>query len=180
VERVGWARLGLWVFTAGIFAWIFPNLALGEGVNVGTDVVITIFGVLAALGLPRAVDGLGVGLLRVGLVGVALCQFAQNAISAVTDLTGTNATPVVVVMLASVAVVVGIFRWRQDSWDGDALPWLAAGFAGFAFEPLYYLVLTLAGGGGFSGYLPGTVLVAAGAGVTAWAFWAARDEASTA
>lgn len=176
VDRVGWARLGLWVFTAGIFAWIFPNLVLGEGANVVTDVVITLSGVAAAIGLPRAVDGAGTGLLRVGLVGVALCQFAQNAISAATDLGATNGAPVAVVMLASVAVALGAFRWQEDGWDLRALPWLAAGFAGFAFEPLYYLILQVVSGDGFTGYLPGTILVAAGAVLAAWAFWGARGE----
>ena len=178
MDSLGRARFGLWVFTAGIFAWIFPNLILGETANVWTDVVIAAFGVLAAFGLPRAVDGLGVGMLRVGLVGVAVCQFAQNGISAATGLDATNGTPVSVVMLASVAVVAGAFRWREEGWDAGALPWLAAGFAGFAFEPLYYLVLTLAGGGGFTGYLPGSLLVAAGAVLAAWGFWSTRGEAA--
>ena len=174
MDRVGWARLGLWVFTAGIFAWIFPNIDQGEGANVATDVVISLFGALAAIGLPRAVDGLGGGLLRVGLVGVALCQFAQNAITAATGLDGTNGAPVFVVMLAAVAVVVGALRWRDDGWDLGALPWLAAGFAGFAFEPVYYLILQVVTGDGFTGYLPGTILVGAGAAVAAWSFWGAR------
>lgn len=177
MDRVGWARLGLWVFTAGIFAWIFPNLVLEQWANVVTDVVITVFGVLAAIGLGRAVDGLGGGMLKVGLIGIAVCQFAQNAISAATDLNATNAAPVFVVMLAAVAVVVGSVRWREDGWDAAALPWLALGFAGFAFEPLYYFVLTLVGDGGFSGYLPGTILVAVGAALAAWSFYVARDEA---
>jgi hypothetical protein len=176
VERVGWARLGLWVFTAGIFAWIFPNAALGETANVVTDVVITVFGILAAIGLPRAVDGIGAGLLRVGLVGIALCQFAQNAIAAATGLDGTNAAPVFVVMLAAAAVVLGASRWQQDGWDLRALPWLAAGFAGFAFEPLYYLILQVVTGDGPTGYLPGTILVGAGAAMASWAFWGARNE----
>lgn len=179
MDRVGWARLGLWVFTAGIFAWIFPNLALGQGANVVTDIVITVFGILAAVGLPRSVDGIGNGLLKTGLIGVALCQFAQNLISALTDLDGVNAAPVAIVMLASAAVIVGAFLWREDGWDARALPWLAAGFAGFAFEPLYYLLRQVAGGdGGFSGYLPGTLLVAAGAVLATWGFWAARDDAT--
>jgi hypothetical protein len=177
MDRLGWARLGLWVFTAGIFAWIFPNLALKAWANAVTDVVIVVFGVLAAIGVGRAVDGLGTGLLRTGLVGVALCQFAQNAIAA-TTLDSVTTAPVLVILAASVALAVGAFRWRDDGWDGGALPWLAAGFAGFAFEPLYYLVRTLVVGDGFAGYLPGTVLVAAGAVLCAWTFWAARDEAA--
>jgi hypothetical protein len=175
VERIGLARLGLWLFTAGIFAWIFPNLAFDAIANAATDVVIVLFGVLAVIGLPRAVDGLGTGLLRTGLVGVALCQFAQNAISAAA-LTATNGAPVLVVLVASVAVVVGAFRWREDGWDTGAVPWLAAGFAGFAFEPAYYLVLTAVSGGA-PGYIPGSILVAVGAGLAAWSFWAVRNEA---
>ena len=171
MERVDQARLGLWVFTAGIFAWIFPNAILGTGANVVTDVVITVFGILAAVGLPRAVDGLGSGLLRTGLVGVAVCQFAQNALTAAAGLGATNTAPVLVILLAAVVVAVGAFRWRENGWDADALPWLAVGFAGFSFEPLYYLTLQLATGDGYTGYLPGTVLVGAGALLAAWSFW---------
>lgn len=176
MELLSRARLGLWVFTAGIFAWIFPNLALGQMANAVTDVVIVVFGILAAVGLGRAVEGIGTGLMRAGLVGVALCQLTQNLIAAVTGLNSVNTAPVVVILLASAAVIVGAFLWREDGWDATALPVLAGGFAGFAFEPLYYLVRTVVGGGGFSGYLPGTLLVAAGALLAGVTFWQARHE----
>lgn len=179
MDRLGWTRLGLWVFTAGIFAWIFPNVVEGNGVNVATDVVITVFGVLAAVGIGRAVYGAGLGLLKVGLVGVALCQFAQNATKVPTDLGAGNAAPVIVVLLAAVAVVVGALRLKEDGWDPAALPWLAAGFAGFGFEGLYYLALSVAEAD-FGGYFPGTVLVGVGGVLSAWSFWAARGEADLA
>ena len=174
--RLGLARWGLWVFTAGIFAWIFPNAALGQNANVVTDVVIAAFGVLAAVGLPRAVDGIGTGPLRWGLAGVAVCQLAQNLITAATGLNSVTAAPVFVVMAASAAVAVGVKLWQEDDWDPAATPWLAAGFAGFAFEPVYYFVRGLAQGSPFGPYFTGALLVAVGGILCAVAFRPRRGE----
>ena len=176
MDVLGRTRLGLGVFTAGIFAWIFPNLALGETANAVTDVVIVGFGVAAIVGLGRAVDGVGTAMLRTGLIGVALCQFAQNLISAIGGLDAVSAAPTLVIMAASLAIIAGAILWRSDGWDRTALPWLVGGFVAFGFEPLYYLTLTLVTGGGFSGYLPGILLVAAGSLLAAWGFWGGRSE----
>ncbi|HUR26096.1 MAG TPA: hypothetical protein VM327_08810 [Candidatus Thermoplasmatota archaeon] len=170
MDRTGLARLGLWVFTAGIFAWIFPNVADGLAANVATDIAIVIGGALAAIGLPRAVAGLGTGLLRWGLAIVALCQGGQNLITAATRLDGVNAAPVFVVLAASIALAFGIRRWQEDGWDGSATPWLAVGFAGFAFEPVYYVARGFLEGGGLGPYFAGSVGVAVGAALAAWAF----------
>jgi hypothetical protein len=169
MQRSGLAAIALWVFTAGIFAWIFPNLSLGSVPNALTDVAIVLGGVLAAVGLPRAVEGIGTGPLRTGLVAIALFQFGQNLVSAF-SLSATNAAPVFVVMLAAVALAVGAWRWQEDGWDLAALPWLMAGFAGFAFEPLYYNALGFAGGRFWGPYALGAWLVLAGAGLAAWTF----------
>lgn len=167
MQRSSLGALGLWVFTAGIFAWIFPNLALGSVPNAVTDVAIVAGGVLAAFGLPRAVEGIGTGPLRTGLVLVALFQLGQNLVTLATNLSPTNAAPATIVLLASAAVLVGAKRWQEDGWDLAALPWLAGGFAGFAFEPLYYNVLGFAGGRFWGPYALGAWLVAAGAGLAA-------------
>lgn len=170
MERTGLAALGLWVFTAGIFAWIFPNLANGSVANAVTDVVIVAGGVLAAVGVVRAVEGIGTGPLRWGLSIVALAQLSQNVVTVTTGLGPVNAAPAFVVMAASVAVLVGVKRWQEDGWDLASLPWLMAGFAGFAFEPLYYFVLGAVGGSFFGPYSPGAWLVAVGAGLASWSF----------
>lgn len=170
MDRLGWARVGLWTFTAGIFAWIFPNASAGNTVNVLTDVVIVAAGILTAIGLPRAVDGIGNGLFRWGLVGVAVGQFGQNLNTAATGFGAVTAAPVIVVMLASVAVVIGARRWQEDDWDLAATPWLMGGFAGFAFEPVYYFIVGLVQGNPLGPYFPGAVLVGAGAILAALAF----------
>lgn len=178
MEPLGFARWGLWLFTAGIFGWIFPNLADGDYVNVFTDVVIVVSGILAAVGLPRAIDGIGNGLLRTGLVGVAIGQAMQNVVSSLAGFDAGSAAPRFVVMLAAVALVVGVKLWQEDGWDARALPWLAGGFLGFAFEPVYYFLLGLAGGSPFGRYFPGSVGVAAGALLAMWGFWTARMDAA--
>lgn len=170
MQRSGLAALGLWVFTAGIFAWIFPNLSLGSTPNALTDAAIVVGGLLAAFGLPRAVEGIGTGPLRVGLSVVAFFQLGQNLVTAATKLSAQSAAPVVVVMLASLALLVGVKRWQEDGWDLAALPWLAAGFGGFAFEPLYYNVLGWAHGRFWGPYALGAWLVAVGALLAAWCF----------
>ena len=164
--RVAFARWGLWVFTAGIFGWIFPNINAGAGnpTNALTDVVIVLFGVLAAMGLPRAADGIGTGVLRWGLGGIGVCQFGQNVVTAA-QLDPFQAPPAIVILLASAALLVGVWRWKELCWDTQATPWVFAAFAGFAFEPLYYTVR-----GGVSPYFPGGVLVLAGSLLCAWAF----------
>ncbi len=170
VERTTLAGIGLWAFTAGIFLWIFPNASFGQVPNVVTDVVIVVGGVLAAVGLPRAVEGIGTGPLRWGLSIVAVAQLGQNLVTVATDLGPTNAAPASVVMLGALAVLVGAKRWQEDGWDLAAVPWLMAGFAGFAFEPLYYTVLGAVGGSFFGPYTPGAWLVAVGAGLAAFSF----------
>jgi hypothetical protein len=170
VRSVRLAAIGVWVFAAGIFAWIFPNLGLGATANVLTDSLIAVGAGVAAFGLPRAVDGIGNGPWRCGLLAVALAQFGQNLVTLVANLTPTDATPVLVVMLASVALVIGIRRWQADGWDRDATPWLAIGFAGYAFEPVYYLVLGAVQGTFLGPFFIGSVLVAIGAGLAGWAF----------
>lgn len=169
MQRSGLAALALWVFTAGVFAWIFANLSQDSAANAVTDAAIVAGGLLAAVGLPRAVDGIGTGPLRAGLALVALFQFGQNLVSAF-SLNATNAAPVFVVLLAAVALAIGVARWREDGWSLAALPWLMAGFAGFAFEPLYYNVLGFAHGRFWGPYALGAWLVLAGAGLAAWAF----------
>lgn len=169
MERLSQGRWGLWVFTAGAFAWIFPNLVLDQLTNALTDVVIVVFGILAAIGLPRAVEGVGTGLLRWGLIGVAVAQFTQNLVSAF-SLDAGSAAPVIIVMVGSVAVVIGAQRWQEDGWDLAAMPWLAGGFVAFAFEPVYYFLLGLGSGSPFGPYFPGAVLVAVGAVLCAVAF----------
>lgn len=171
MQRLGRATLGLWVFTLGIFGWIFPNVADGNMVNVATNALLLPFGMLAAIGLPRAIDGIGTGPMRWGLGGLAVCQFLQNLITAATNLGPINATPTIVILLACVALFIGIKRWQEDAWDESATPWIAGGFAGFAFEPLYYIVLGLVGGSPFGPYFPGALGVAVGGSLAAWGFF---------
>lgn len=179
MERLAVARWGLWVFTLGIFAWIFPNVGDGNTANVLTDIAIVAFGTLAAIGLPRAVDGLGTGMLRWGLGGVAACQAGQNVNTAIQGLNAVNTAPVAVVLLASVAVVIGAWRWAADEWDLAATPWLAGGFLGFAFEPIYYFTRGATEGNPFGPYFVGSLGVAAGALLAAWAFRPVGAEAET-
>jgi hypothetical protein len=176
VDQTRQFSIALWIFAAGMLAWTIANAVLGGWVNVVTDLVIIVGAVMAAVGMPRAVDGIGLGPLRGGLWVMALAQFGQNLVTVTTGLSGTNAAPAFTVMLASVAMAVGAQRWSQDGWDGAAVPWLAAGFAGFAFEPVYYLVLQFVQGNPFGPFFPGAVLVALGAGLAAWACWAARRD----
>ena len=175
MERLTLGRLGLWVYTAGIFAWIFPNIGEGEYANAVTDVVIVLFGLLAAMGLPRAVDGIGTGLLRWGLSGILFGQFMQNAIASATDWNTFSAAPRLVVMAGAVLMAIGVKKWQEDEWDHQATPWLALGFAGFACEPLYYQVIGVATGSFFGPYALGALLVLAGSALAAWAFRPARD-----
>jgi hypothetical protein len=169
-QRTWLAAGGLWAFTAGIFAWIFPNVAEGSVPNAVTDVVIVAGGALAAFGLPRAVEGIGTGPLRWGLCIAALGQLSQNLVTVTTRLGLTNAAPAFVVLLGAVAVLVGVGRWKEDGWDLSALPWLAVGFAGFAFEPLYWTVFGAVQGSFFGPYTAGAWLVGLGAGLAAWSF----------
>lgn len=164
------ASLALWIFAAGMVGWTIANATLGGWVNVVTDIVIVVGAALVALGLPRALDGLGPGRLRTGLVLVAVAQFAQNLVTVTTGLSGTNAAPAFVVMAGSVAMLVGAKRWEADGWDAAALPWVTLGFAAFAFEPLYYLALQVIQAVPIGPFFPGAVLVGAGAALAAWAF----------
>lgn len=170
MERLGLARWGLWVFTLGIFGWIFPNVGDGNTANVLTDIAIVAAGIAAAVGLPRAVEGLGPGWLRWGLVGVAAGQFGQSVNTAVQGLNGVNGPSVAVILLAAVAVAIGAWRWTADAWDRAATPWLAGGFLGFAFEPIYYFVRGAFQGDPFGPYFPGSLAVAVGSLLAAWAF----------
>jgi hypothetical protein len=170
MQRSSLAALGLWVFTAGILAWVFPNATQGAMANVVTDAAIVLGGALAAFGLPRAVEGIGTGPLRVGLAVVALFQLGQNLVTIATKLSPTNAAPAFVVLFASAAVLVGVKRWQEDGWDLAPLPWLAGGFAGFAFEPVYFFVLGAVQGSFYGPYSIGAWLVAIGAGLAAWCF----------
>jgi hypothetical protein len=179
MQRLGRATLGLWVFTLGILGWIFPNVGQGNLVNVATNGLLLPFGVLAAVGLPRAVDGIGTGPLRWGLGGIAACQLLQNLVTAATGLGPVNATPVIAVILACVALLIGVKRWQEDAWDESATPWVAGAFAGFAFEPLYYMVLGIAGGSLFGPFFPGALLVAIGGALAAWGFYPDLDADST-
>jgi hypothetical protein len=170
MQRLTLARTGLWVFAAGILAWTVANAQLGFWVNVATDLPIACFAALAALGLRNAVDGFGPGRLRLGLALVALGQGGQNVVSLLTKLSATNAAPILVVLAASIALAIGAKRWFEDGWDEAALPWVALGFAGFAFEPLYYFGLQVTQGNPFGVFFPGAVLVSVGGAVAAWSF----------
>lgn len=174
MQRLTLGRWGLWVYTAGIFAWIFPNMADGDYVNAFTDVVVVAFGTTAAVGLGRAVDGIGTGPLRVGLSGILVGQFMQNAIASATDWNTFSAAPRLVVMAAAVLVAIGVKRWQEDDWDREATPWLALGFAGFAFEPLYYQGRGLMDGSFRGPFALGALLVLVGSALAAWAFWRGR------
>jgi hypothetical protein len=167
------ARLAFWVFAAGNLAWAIQNGITGNGVNVATDLVVVVGAVVAAWGLRDAVDGLGPGRFRTGLWLVAIPEFGQNVVTATTKLGAGNATPVLAVLAASVLLAVGTLRWVADGWERAALPWLALGFAGLAFEPLYYFTLNLATQGGTifgSGFFPGILGVSIGGLLLAWAF----------
>ncbi|HUR62014.1 MAG TPA: hypothetical protein VM286_06590 [Candidatus Thermoplasmatota archaeon] len=165
------ATLGLWVFAGGMLAWAIANATLDGWVNVLTDLVILAGAVVAAIGLPRALDGLGPNALRSGLFAVAAAQLLQNAYTIATSLSATNAAPALVVAAASATLAIGARKWQDDGWDLAAAPWVAAGFAGYAFEPLYYIGLGFVQGQApFGVFFPGSVLVATGAGLAAWAF----------
>jgi hypothetical protein len=178
VDAARLVRIGLWLVAAGNAAWLVTNLANGFWVNVVTDLVIILGCAIAALALPRALDGIGLGGWRAGLLVVAAAHFAQNFLNVFVDgLDLPDESMLFVVMAASVAVAVGALRWREDGWDAGAAPWLAAGFAGIAIEPLYYGLTGLADPWQ-GGYLPGILLVAAGALTAAWAFWKADSAAA--
>lgn len=175
MQRLTLARLGLWVFAAGILAWTIANAKLGLWANVVTDLPIACFAALAALGLRNAVEGFGPGRLRLGLAFVALGQGGQNLYSLLTKLSATNAAPVFVVLAASIALAIGAKRWFEDGWDSAALPWVAAGFAGYAFEPLYYFLQQVTKGNPFGVFFPGAVLVSIGGAIAAWSFRPGAD-----
>lgn len=164
------ARIALWVFAAGNLAWVIANAIGGNAVNVGTDLVIVVGALIAAWGLPDAVDGLGPGRLKTGLLLVAVPEFLQNVVTATTKLGGSNAAPVLVVLVTSAALGVGAVRWTDDGWDRRATPWIALGFLGLGFEPLYYFILQAAGGNPFGRFFAGALGVAAGSLMSAWAF----------
>src|ERR1044072_938251 len=84
MQRSGLGAIALWVFTAGIFAWIFPNLSLGSPANAATDAAIVLGGILAAVGLPRAVEGIGTGARRLGRSIAAVFHPSQNIVPATT------------------------------------------------------------------------------------------------
>jgi hypothetical protein len=172
-------RLGLWLLAAGNAAWTVTNAANGLWVNAVTDVVIILGCAIGALSLGRALDGIGLGGWRTGLLILAGAHFAQNLSNVfVGGLDLPDEWTLFAVLAASVAVAVGAFAWREDGWDGRAAAWLAAGFAGIAVEPLYYGLRYTWANPWQGGYLPGIVLVVAGALMGAWGFWRARGEAA--
>lgn len=169
MDRVGWARVGLWVFSAGMLGWVVANATQALFTNVLTDAIIVVGGLLAAYGLPGAVDGVGHASLRTGLMLTALCQFGQNVVTILTKLNAVNGAPATIVMLCSVCMGVGVVLWNEDGWNRRSLLWICIGFAGFAFEPVYYFFRSL-GGNIVGPYFTGQVLVAVGGGLAAWAF----------
>ena len=165
------ARLGFWAFALGNLAWAAANLTgqTPSVVNSATDVVVFVGALLAAAGLPDAVDSFGAGRFRTGLALVAVPELGQNAYSAATRLGPFNAAPILVVLLASAALLVGVWRWRGDGWVAAAAPWIMAGFTGLAFEPVYYFLRGLASNP-FGPFFPGAVGVALGGTLLAWSF----------
>ena len=168
-------RMGLWLLAAGNLAWTVTNASYGLLVNVVTDLVIIAGCAIAALSLGRALDGVGLAGWKTGLLIVAGAHFAQNLLNTFDGVSFPDESMLFVVMAASAAVAVGAFLWREDGWDARALPWLAAGFAGIAVEPLYYGLTGLADPWQ-GGYLPGIVLVAAGAILAALGSWKASTD----
>ena len=168
-------RLGLWLLAAGNAAWAVTNLGNDLWVNVVTDLVIIAGCAIAALSLGRALDGIGLGGWRTGLLVIALAHFGQNFLNAIDGLAFPDEVTLFVVMLASIAVAIGAFRWRDDGWDAGATPWLAAGFLGIALEPLYFGLRYTWTDPWQGGYLPGIVLVTTGALLAAWGFWRSRQ-----
>lgn len=176
MEARSLVRLGLWLLAAGNVAWTVTNTANGLAVNAVTDVAIVVGCAIAALSLGRALDGIGAGAWRVGLLVVAAAHFAQNLLNAVDGLSFPDEWVLFAVMMASVAVGVGALRWREDGWHAAALPWLAGGFLGIAVEPLYYGLRYVWSDPWQGGYTPGIVLVTAGALTAGWAFHRARTD----
>lgn len=170
-------RLGLWLLAAGNLAWTVTNWANGLWVNVVTDLVILAGCALAATGLGDALDGLGPGRWKAGLLVVAAAHFAQNLLNAVDGVALPDEWTLFAVMAASAALAVGAFRWTEDGWDLRATPWLAVGFAGIALEPLYFGLRYTWSDPWQGGYMPGIVLVAAGCLLAAWASFAAARQA---
>lgn len=168
-------RIGLWLLAAGNVAWTVTNAANGLMVNVVTDIVIVIGCAIAALSLGRALDGVGLGGWRTGLLVVAGAHFAQNLLNAIDGLAFPDEWVLFAVMAASAAVAIGAIRWSDDGWDARATPWLAAGFFGIALEPLYYGLRYTWSDPWQGGYTPGIVLVAAGALTASYGFLRSRD-----
>lgn len=167
-------RIGLLLLAAGNVAWTVTNASYGLMVNVVTDIVIVVGCAIAALSLGRALDGVGLGGWRTGLLVVAIAHFAQNFLNALDGLAFPDEWTLFPVMLASVLVAAGAIRWRDDAWDAASTPWLAAGFLGIALEPLYFGLRYTWVDPWQAGYAPGIGLVAAGALTAAWGFWRAR------
>ena len=168
-------RIGLWLLAAGNVAWTVTNAANGLAVNVVTDIVIVVGCAIAALSLGRALDGVGLGGWRTGLLVVAGAHFAQNLLNALDGVALPDEGVLFAVMAAAAAVAIGAIRWSDDGWDTLALPWLAAGFLGIALEPLYYGLRYVWSDPWQGGYTPGIVLVAAGSLTAAWGCWRARS-----
>lgn len=172
-------RIGLWLLAAGNVAWTVTNASYGLAVNVVTDLVIVVGCAIAALSLGRALDGVGLGGWRSGLLVVAAAHFAQNFLNALDGLAFPDEWTLFPVMLASVLVAVGAFRWRDDGWDAAATPWLAAGFLGIAIEPLYFGLRYLWTDLWQGGYTPGILLVAAGTITGGYGFLRSREDTSS-
>jgi hypothetical protein len=179
VDAARLVRIGLWLLAAGNLAWTVTNAVNGLWVNVVTDVVIIAGCATAALSLRNALDGVGLGGWRTGLLIIAFAHFAQNLLNVFVDgLDLPDEWTLFAVMAAAVAVAIGAFLWREDGWDGRAAPWLAVGFAGIAVEPLYYALRYTWTDPWQGGYMPGILLVVAGALLAAWGFLRSRADAA--
>lgn len=161
---------GLWVFTLGNFAWVVRNLANGAVVDALTDIVIVAGGATAAASFGRALDGIGPGWFRSGLWIVAAAGIVQHVVSLSGGLELPDGLTHFVVLAGSFGLAWGAFLWEDDGWNLRAAPWIAAGLLGLGLEPFYFLVLHSLPDPWQSGYLPGILLVSAGAFLAAWAF----------
>ena len=169
MDSRGGVKLGLALLALGNVAWTITNLVHDLWVNVVTDIVIVTGCMLAILGVEDAADGSGSGRWRTGLVIVALAHFAQNFLNAIDGLALPDEWVLFVVMVAAIALLVGAIRWSTDGWDTGAAQWLCAGMVGIALEPAYFLLRYVWTDPWASGYLPGELLVLAGALTAAWA-----------